>query len=372
MKQHPIPQNILDVEFKLFTKFTVREFIYMAAGIGFGGIFLYFATRGDLTYYIAIPVFLLSSAIGLFLGLVPLNEQKADVFLTNYIGAITRPTRRVWKNDQFDKKVEGIAQERGIVLTSGTMSRKEEDQKSTAKIIGGVSNPQMGTNQFIQATQTVLELEKEEEQRLAEIEHLASQQVTVTSPTANNQPSESLMPIEDSPLNNDVQPTPYTQEPANQPMTGLPGQQPNLTTQPEITQEMNPVVAPVTEAPNPDNISPGLSVSVASRPRVTITKDNISQFALQIPGFEPQPNSIYLRIEDGAQPLHRAMVMVRDNSENVLQVYHTNSEGNLLQTKQMQPGEYLVDIEHGQYNFPRLHYIIESGIYPPILVTPIN
>ncbi|WKZ30697.1 MAG: PrgI family protein [Candidatus Dojkabacteria bacterium] len=335
MKQHPIPQNILDVEFKLFTKFTVREFIYMAAGIGFGGIFLYFATRGELTYFIAVPIFLISSAIGLFLGLVPINEQKADTFLTNYIAAITRPTRRVWRNEQFDRKVEGIAEQRGLVMTQGEMSRNElpassKNQKS--KIIGGVDPSEMGSNQFMQSSQVTQALDMEEEQRLAEIENIASTQVSM----------QSSMP----------QPQPMQQEGTAVPESTAPAQpeQPAVE-QPQMVHQVTPLPA---------------------RPRVTITKENISQFQYSIEGLELHPNTIYLHLQDSSQPLHRAMVMLRDTSENILQVYQTDGAGNLVNAKPLKPGEYLVDIEYGQYNFPRLHYVIEQGIYPPILVTPLN
>ena len=40
MRQHAIPQNILDVEFKIFTKFTLKEFAYLGIGVGIGGVFL--------------------------------------------------------------------------------------------------------------------------------------------------------------------------------------------------------------------------------------------------------------------------------------------------------------------------------------------
>lgn len=376
MKQHPIPQNILDVEFKLFTKFTVREFIYMATGIGFGGIFLYFATRGELTYFIAIPIFLISSGIGLFLGLVPLNGQNADTYLTNYITAITRPTRRVWTNDQFDQKVEGIAEERGLKMTQGKMEQIESKVSGNAKIIGGVDSQKLGTNQFVQAAQVTQELDNEEAQKLAVIEQLVEQELALqTGQTAvQSSTATTAQPAADITPDQYLQPdTAHSQPTGETTPTIEPSNAAAVATIPEPTEPQSPV-------PAPDEIPVTLPVQnvtqaatpVRNRPRVTITKENISQFDLTIEGLVATPNTIYLHIEDGAQPIHRAMVMIRDMSENVLSVYHTNQEGNLINAKPLQPGEYLVDIEFGQYNFPRLHYVIESGIYPPILVTPIN
>jgi hypothetical protein len=98
MRQHAIPQNILDVEFKLFTKFTLKEFAYLAIGIGFGGVMIYLTVSNIIPGILGIPVFVISAGAGVFLGLVPINDQDADVFIKNYITAITSPTQRVWLN----------------------------------------------------------------------------------------------------------------------------------------------------------------------------------------------------------------------------------------------------------------------------------
>ncbi len=104
MRQHAIPQNILDVEFKLFTKFTLKEFAYLAIGIGVGGIMLYLVVSDIIPALLGIPIFVVSSGLGAFLGLVPINDQDADVFIKNYISAITNPTQRVWLNEELKEK----------------------------------------------------------------------------------------------------------------------------------------------------------------------------------------------------------------------------------------------------------------------------
>jgi len=170
MKQHPIPQNILDIEFKLFTKFTVKEFAYIAVGVGFGGIFLYLFSLKILPFYLAIPAFVVLSGLGLFLGLVPINDQKADVFMSNYFRAIKRPTQRVWRNKSFDEKVELEASERGLSLTQGTLERTP-DKQGKAKIIGGSDSA--SSNQFIE--QHVIDnLDMEEDALMQQFDTLAS------------------------------------------------------------------------------------------------------------------------------------------------------------------------------------------------------
>ena len=122
MRQHPIPQNVLDIEFKLFTKFTLREFAYLAIGVSIGGIFLYFTTKGQIPGIIGIPIFVIFASLGAFFALVPINDQPADKFIINYFNAINRPTQRVWLNTELkNQRIKPTVQ--------------TQDKKS--KIIGG-------------------------------------------------------------------------------------------------------------------------------------------------------------------------------------------------------------------------------------------
>ena len=122
MRQHPIPQNVLDVEFKLFTKFTLKEFAYLAIGVGAGGLFLYLTSKGQFPGIVGIPLFLLFSGMGVFMALVPINDQPADRFFSNFISAINRPTQRVWLNkDLKEERVKPLVQ----------------TQKKKTKIFGG-------------------------------------------------------------------------------------------------------------------------------------------------------------------------------------------------------------------------------------------
>ncbi len=132
MRQHPIPQNVLDIEFKLFTRFTLKEFAYLALGIGTGGIFLYFSIRGDIPGIVGIPIFAILSGIGSFLALVPINDLPADKAISNFFAAINKPTQRVWLNEtlkeQRSKPVLAPEDDEKKVVIGG--SKMSEDQKT--------------------------------------------------------------------------------------------------------------------------------------------------------------------------------------------------------------------------------------------------
>ena len=131
MKQHPIPQNVLDVEFKLFTKLTLKEFAYLAAGILAGSVFLLLNNQAGLPGIIAWPAFILLSGLGLFFALVPINDQGADEFVKNYFQAIQKPTQRVWLNEQMKENrtkpiVNTNAQDSNKKIIGGDIAQKED------------------------------------------------------------------------------------------------------------------------------------------------------------------------------------------------------------------------------------------------------
>jgi len=132
MRQHAIPQNILDVEFKIFTKFTLKEFAYLAIGIGTGGIFLYLYAKNQVPAIIAIPIFIVFSGLGIFFALVPINDQPADQVLKNFISAIRKPTRRVW----LDSKMKKNRAQTDAELAKQQVSKNLEEEVKRPKIIG--------------------------------------------------------------------------------------------------------------------------------------------------------------------------------------------------------------------------------------------
>lgn len=135
MRQHPIPQNILDVEFKLFTRFTLKEFAYLAIGLGLAGVMVYLVVGKNIPGIIGIPIAIACGGAGIVLGIVPINEQDADVFIKNYINAITNPTQMVWLNNQM--KEERIKPE-VKPGTEGKLVEKSFKEKVNTIIGGGI------------------------------------------------------------------------------------------------------------------------------------------------------------------------------------------------------------------------------------------
>lgn len=88
MEPHPVPQNILDVEFKLFGAFSLKQFGKILIGSLIGvGVFLL-----DINPIIKIPIVLISVFTGILSAIIP-NFQ---TWLYGFIKALFISPRYVW------------------------------------------------------------------------------------------------------------------------------------------------------------------------------------------------------------------------------------------------------------------------------------
>lgn len=92
-EQHPIPQNVLGVEFKLIGGLTIHQF-------GFLAVFVFIAWiiySSGLPGFIKTPIAAGVALLGVVLGLVPIQDRSADIWLKNFLLAVSLPTERVWR-----------------------------------------------------------------------------------------------------------------------------------------------------------------------------------------------------------------------------------------------------------------------------------
>lgn len=93
MEQHPIPKNIMDVEFKLFGNLTVRQFIYVASAF-VGGAFVYML---QLPSFITFPIIGVVAFLGIAFAFFEVSGQPFAKWFTNFMFVLITPQRKVWK-----------------------------------------------------------------------------------------------------------------------------------------------------------------------------------------------------------------------------------------------------------------------------------
>ena len=93
-KQHAVPQNIMDVEFKLIGDLTIRQFLYLVI---FGGS-AYFASVGMVGLF-KWPIVLGLALLGVGLAFVPIQERGLDEWLVNFVRSVYSPTQMIWRRE---------------------------------------------------------------------------------------------------------------------------------------------------------------------------------------------------------------------------------------------------------------------------------
>jgi len=122
---HAVPQNILDVEFKLFGSLTVKQFAYIA-GSAFLAILIYFIFNS--LPWLAWPLILASVGLGLALALVKINQRTFDIWLTNYITAVMGSQRSIYKKSR--KTVDVLEGLQELSKSSGINDTKTKMEES--------------------------------------------------------------------------------------------------------------------------------------------------------------------------------------------------------------------------------------------------
>jgi len=95
-KQHPIPQQVLGIQFKIVGDLTLRQFVILAL---FGGLAYALFSLPNVNPLIKIPLAGIVLLIGVAFSLVPVQDQPLDRWLANFFEAIYSPTKRVWQKE---------------------------------------------------------------------------------------------------------------------------------------------------------------------------------------------------------------------------------------------------------------------------------
>jgi hypothetical protein len=126
-KQHAVPQNIMDVEFKLIGDLTMRQFSYLLVC----GVIAYisFTTVIGLFKWPLIIIFVL---LGLALAFVPIQERGLDDWIAGFIKAVNSPTQRIWKKEPeiptaFSYRSLDVVKQELITLAPTSSRRKLEE-----------------------------------------------------------------------------------------------------------------------------------------------------------------------------------------------------------------------------------------------------
>ena len=93
--QHAVPQNIMDVEFKLIGDLTMRQFFYVLIFFGLAyGVF-----NIGIPVVIKWPIILALVGAGLGFAFVPIEDRGLDEWIVNFFQAVYSESQMIWHKD---------------------------------------------------------------------------------------------------------------------------------------------------------------------------------------------------------------------------------------------------------------------------------
>ncbi|MCL5410188.1 MAG: PrgI family protein [Patescibacteria group bacterium] len=96
MEPHPVPQNITSFEFHLVGDMTLKQFGYLASGLGIA--YLIFVLLFNTIPLLAITLIAISAGSGFAFAFLPLYDRPLSHWVSAYFRAIYSPTKRYWQN----------------------------------------------------------------------------------------------------------------------------------------------------------------------------------------------------------------------------------------------------------------------------------
>jgi hypothetical protein len=123
-KQHAVPQNVMDVEFKLIGDLTMRQFAYLlVCGI------LAYVSYSTIIGIFKWPFTIVFTLLGIALAFIPIQDRGMDEWVINFTTAMFMPTQRIWRKEPMlpqafvYQNIDVVKQE--LITLAPTSSRRK-------------------------------------------------------------------------------------------------------------------------------------------------------------------------------------------------------------------------------------------------------
>ncbi len=129
----------MDVEFKLIGNLTLRQFAYVAVGMGLA----YITFTAPLASIIRLPLAVFLGAAGVFFAFYPIDDRSLDIWFINYFRAIYKPQRRLWT------KQGHLPDFYYLDLKTHQQQKKNETKEADTRLLTYLSTKKTGLPQTI-------------------------------------------------------------------------------------------------------------------------------------------------------------------------------------------------------------------------------
>ena len=328
MDAHPIPQNVTSFQFKLVGDMTLKQFLYLAGGLGFA--YVLFVTISARYPFIVWPLIVISSLSGVAFAFLPLGSRPLDYWLKAFLKAIYSPTKRVWKRNNKNFKEDSLFLSRLVVYLSG----QQPNLQPTAIPAPRPMTP-LPTREELGKTVDLARQAQQLQMKIIQTEHTLSQ-------------------IKDAAQKPSPIPVDYSQQ-VNTVLANLQ----NLVTQAstvkaQIQQVQEPAQTETAALP----IRERIKVIVPARPKRT-------QVALT--SF---PNVINGIVKDTTRNyLEGTVAVIYDKEGLPVRALKANKLGQFTGSTPLPNGTYTLELEKDGFTFDVLQMELTGGLLPPLVIT---
>ena len=153
MATHRVPQDV-ETDDKLIGFLSMKQFIFVIVGLGFGYLTFVFTTK---VHFLAGILWVPFTVIFLVLGLYQRKDQPVEIYLASAIRFYLKPHKRKWNQEGYEERVIVTVPPKiqhnytknftGEEATSrlGNLSRLMDSRGWTTKMTGEWQNPQLAT-----------------------------------------------------------------------------------------------------------------------------------------------------------------------------------------------------------------------------------
>lgn len=316
METHPIPQNVTSFQFKLVGDMTLKQFGYLAAGVGFAYLlFVFLAHDYPLVSW---PLIIVSSLLGVAFAFLPFESRPLDYWLAAFLKAIYSPTKRVWEKNGKTFKENPVFPSRLLMYLSGEQPHQPPPPQA------------LPTKEQLQKTVDLARQAQQLQMKIIQTER-------------------SLGQIKDQAQKPSAVPVDYSQQ-VNKAMTDL---QTFVNQASSVKQQIESVMSTTPSIPREK-----VKVVIPIKPKQTTVA--LTTFPNVINGIIKDNQSNYLE---------GVVAVIYDKEGLPVRALKTNKLGQFTGSTPLPNGTYTLELEKDNFSFDVLQIELTGGVLPPLQIT---
>ncbi len=334
MENHPIPQNVTGFQFKLIGDMTLKQFVYLAAGI-VGGWFFFSL---PISPFIKFPISILFILAGISFAFLPLAGRPVDVMVANFIKSLFSPTQYIYRKTEAPSTIHAINP--NLKILPKTEPKKQAIISIREESIDAVEKQKEKEDETLQEKEDTLEKELKD----AKAKEASLDKKSPTPPELHQK----VISLEEQ-----LQEILIQKEQLAQQIIDL---------QKKLSLQKKTVFTPTTLEPK------------AIAQNVKMVPKNMAK-NLGIPLTSDVPNIITGIVKDPREnPLSNILVEIKDKEGNPARAFKTNLLGQFASATPLSNGVYTIEFEDpkAQNKFDAIELSLTGKIIMPIEVKSID